>query len=202
MSGRPAESPLAALRQVRVGSTNEPKLAAVRQALAPYAPAVHVEGVAVESGVSPQPLGWEEIVLGARNRACRAASLSCDLGVGIEDGLVRVPDGAGGLQYVNIGCAALAQADRVWLGFSSGFAYPPMCRDAAVRGREPIGPAFDRLWAQRRGEAASLPSGGGVGNVGKLSLGVLPRSEYARHAVLCALLPLLHPDLYGEAPGA
>ena len=35
-----------------------------------------------------------------------------------------------------------------------------------------------------------------VGNVGRLSLGALSRAEYARHAVLCALLPFLHPDLY------
>jgi non-canonical (house-cleaning) NTP pyrophosphatase len=35
-----------------------------------------------------------------------------------------------------------------------------------------------------------------LGNVGKLTLGVLPRSEYTRHAVLCALVALLHGDLY------
>ena len=39
----------------------------------------------------------------------------------------------------------------------------------------------------------------GVGNVGKLTLGVLTRSEYARHAVLCALIAFLHPDLYRVA---
>jgi non-canonical (house-cleaning) NTP pyrophosphatase len=35
-----------------------------------------------------------------------------------------------------------------------------------------------------------------VGNIGKLTLGVLPRSEYTRHAVLCALVALIHGDLY------
>jgi len=35
-----------------------------------------------------------------------------------------------------------------------------------------------------------------MGNVGKLTAGVLPRSEYARHAVLCALVAFLNPDLY------
>jgi non-canonical (house-cleaning) NTP pyrophosphatase len=35
-----------------------------------------------------------------------------------------------------------------------------------------------------------------MGNVGKLTAGVLTRSEYARHAVLCALVAFVNPDLY------
>ena len=197
MTGPPVAALLVGLRQVRVGSTNQPKLAAVRSALEPYAPDAAVEGVEVESGVAEQPVGWEEIVRGARNRArAAAASARCDLAVGIEDGLVALPDGEGELRHVNVGCAALAQGERVSLGFTPGFAYPPACTLRAVRDREPIGPLFDRFWQERRGERAPLPSGRTLGNVGKLTLGVLPRSEYARHAVLCALVALLHPDLY------
>ena len=140
-----------------------------------------------------QPVGWDEIVQGARNRARLAcASAPCDLGVGLEDGLVALPDGEGELRHLNVGCAAIAHAERVWLGFSSGFAYPPGCTEPAVRDRAPIGSLFDRLWEQRRGEAAVRA----LGNIGKLTLGVLPRSEYIRHAVLCALVALIHGDLY------
>jgi inosine/xanthosine triphosphatase len=193
----PVATLLAGLRQVRVGTTNAPKLAAVRSALEPYAPNAAVEGVAVESGVPAQPLGWEEIVRGACNRARRAGTSGpCDLGVGIEDGLVPLPDAAGAPQHVNVGCAAVARGEQVWLGFSSGFAYPPACTQRAVCERTPIGPLFDGLWEARRAETATDPAGCEVGNVGQLTLGVLPRSEYARQAVLCALVPLLHPDLY------
>jgi inosine/xanthosine triphosphatase len=186
-------TPLAELRRVRVGSTNEPKLDAVRNALAPYAPDVEVAGVDVPSGVPEQPVGWEEIVRGARNRARLArASEPCDLGVGLEDGLVALPDGEGELRHLNVGCAAIAHGERVWLGFSSGFFYPPECTEPAVRDRAPIGSLFDRFWEQRRGEAAART----LGNIGKLTLGVLPRSEYIRHAVLCALVALIHGDLY------
>ena len=186
-------TPLAELRRVRVGSTNEPKLDAVRNALAPYAPDVEVAGVDVPSGVPEQPVGWEEIVRGARNRARLArASEPCDLGVGLEDGLVALPDGEGELRHLNVGCAAIAHGERIWLGFSSGFAYPPGCTEPAVRDRAPIGSLFDRFWQQRRGEAAART----LGNIGKLTLGVLPRSEYIRHAVLCALVALIHGDLY------
>lgn len=70
----------------------------------------------------------------------------------------------------------------------------------------PIGALFDELWRAREpdmsfGEPSqpslpSQPTGRGVGNIGKLTLGVLPRAEYARHAVVCAFVRFLHPDLY------
>jgi len=182
---------------VRVGSTNEPKLEAVREALAPYAPHVEVAGVDVQSGVPEQPVGWDEIVLGARNRARLArASEPCDLGIGLEDGLVALPDAEGELRHLNVGCAAIAHAGRIWLGFSSGFAYPPGCTESAVHDRAPIGSLFDRLWEERRGDAVAPAVARAMGNIGKLTLGVLPRGEYTRHAVLCALVALIHGDLY------
>ncbi len=194
LAGGPSR--LAEVRCVRVGSTNEPKLEAVRRALAPFAPGVEVTGLSVGSGVPEQPVGWDEIVLGACNRARSAASEPCDLSVGIEDGLVPVPDANGGERFVNVGCAALLCGEQISLGFSSGFAYPPSCAGKAIAMREPIGPLFDSYWREQRGEAAALPSGRTLGNVGRLTLGVLPRTDYAHQAVLCALVELLHPDLY------
>lgn len=188
---------LAALRRVRVGSTNEPKIAAVRAALAPYVRGIEVQGVGVASGVSEQPVGFEEIVTGARNRARAAlASGECDLGVGIEDGLVEI----GGIDTgpLNLGCAAVTDGARTSIGLSSAFAYPPACAQPALRRRLPIGELFDRLWESRRDERSAQPSGRSLGNIGRLTLGALPRSEYARHAVVCALLRFLHPDLYAE----
>jgi inosine/xanthosine triphosphatase len=189
-------NPLAGIRLVRVGSLNEPKLAAVRSAIAAYAPGAEVEGVEVASGVPEQPVGLEEIIRGARNRAAGAVSGSaCDLAVGIEDGLVPFPtgDGAG---HLNLGCVAITDGKRSSIGFSSAFAYPPECSNLAVNGRAAIGETFDRLWEARRNVPAIGPSGRGLGNIGRLSGGVLPRAEYARHGVLCALVAFLQPDLY------
>jgi non-canonical (house-cleaning) NTP pyrophosphatase len=112
---------------------------------------------------------------------------------------VELPDGEGALRPMNVGCAALADGARTHLGFTSGFAYPPACSGPALRHREPIGELFDRLWRERRDEAEAVASGRSVGNVGKLTLGELTRAEYGRHAVLCALVALLHPDLYPAA---
>ena len=190
-------SALAKLRCVRVGSMNPPKLEGVRMALSAYAKEVETIPVDVESGVPDQPIGYPQIQDGARNRA-RAArdSGECDLAVGYEDGLVEIP-GAG---WWNVGCAAVVDAERSGLGFSSGFAYPPPCVVPAVEERQPIGGVFDRFWRSRRSDPERDPSALSVGNIGKLTGGALPRAEYTRHAVLCALVSWLHPDLY--APGA
>jgi inosine/xanthosine triphosphatase len=190
-------NPLSSLRWVRVGSCNEPKIEAVRSALSAYSAAVEVRGVEVDSGVPEQPVGFEEIVHGARNRAVAARqSGDCELAVGIEDGLVMLPVAGAAASHVNIGCAAVSDGRRVSLGFSSAFAYPPGVTAPAVRDRTPIGGLFDDLWRERSGEVQRLPSARTSGNVGKLTAGVLPRSEYARHAVLCALVAFVNPDLY------
>ena len=191
-----AGRPLAALRSVRVGSANPPKIQAVRDALAALAAGAEVEGVAVESGVAEQPLGFAEITAGARNRARAAfASGACDLAVGYEDGLVEIPGTPE--RWFNIGCAAVVGSGGEGLGFSSGFAYPPACAARAVAAREPIGELFDAFWREHRaGAERAAPSALSVGNVGKLTSGALPRADYARQAVLCALVSFLHPDLY------
>jgi inosine/xanthosine triphosphatase len=191
--GAPA---LGALRRVRVGTANGPKLQAVRDALAPFAPGVEIVGAAVESGVADQPVGFDEITRGARNRARAAmAGGPCDLAVGYEDGLIEIPGTEA--RWWNVGCAAVIGADGEGLGFSSGFAYPPACAERAVSERAPIGDLFDAAWrAHRPADPGRTPSALSEGNVGKLTLGALPRAEYARHAVVCALVSFLHPDLY------
>jgi inosine/xanthosine triphosphatase len=204
---------LAFVRSVRVGSTNGPKIEAVRAALAPYVPDLSIVGCRAPSGVPDQPVGFEEIVAGARNRALSAKrSGPCDLAVGIEDGLVELPVVSdetpaqvpavprARATVLNVGAAVVTDGLIESVGLSSAFAYPPGCVRPAVDRREPIGDVFDATWHDHYGpEEDEGPSGRGVGNIGKLSLGVLPRSEYGRHAVLCALVRFLHPELYGGA---
>jgi inosine/xanthosine triphosphatase len=196
---------LSDVRKVAVGTRNAPKIEAVRSAFLAYTEDVEVKGHRVSSGVSEQPVGFREIVDGARNRARAAREREpCDLAVGIEDGLIEIPELSG--QVLNIGAAVVSDGIREGLGFSSAFAYPPGCVESSLASREPIGGLFDSLWQEQwqeqrqeeRQEQSGEPSALSVGNIGKLSLGVLPRSEYGRHAVLCALVGFLHPALYGD----
>jgi inosine/xanthosine triphosphatase len=194
---------LSELRRVRVGSTNPPKLEGVRAALTAFSRHVRIEAIAVESGVPEQPLGFDEIVHGARNRAERAKDGGeCDLGIGYEDGLVAIPGPSGGSTggWFNVGCAAVSDGVRISLGLSSGFRYPPACSERAVAERQPIGAVFDGFWRRHRGSSPA-PAPPLLGNVGKLTAGALTRAEYTRHAVVCALTPFIHPDLYTGGGG-
>jgi inosine/xanthosine triphosphatase len=194
---------------VCVGTENQAKCAAVRSALeglrtvvgttdsASLLPEIQLCPVAVPSGVSEQPLGFEQIVAGARNRARSAmASGSFVLAVGIEDGLVPLPDGFGGEKTYNVGCAWVTDGECEGSGFSSGFAYPPECLGPATLDQHPIGDLFDALWRRHRDPDDHDASGRNEGNIGKLTGGRLTRSEYGCHAVLSALVRFLQRDLY------
>jgi len=184
--------------RVNVGSHNAAKLEAVRLGLGPFFERLELTACDVEGGVSDQPLGFDEIVTGARNRAIGSFGLgNCDLAAGIEDGLVPVAQLPTG--YVNLGCCVLYDGNQAAYGFSSGFEYPPTCvSDATGFPRAPIGAAFDRLIAHRP-QAVGDPW---RSNVGHLTRGLLSRADYGSHAVICAWVRFLHPDLYERAGGA
>jgi len=81
-----------------------------------------VIGVAVESGVSDQPLGEEETIRGAINRARGAFSShpQADLGVGLERGLVKIRG-----RYFLVCVAAIYTPERkIHLGISSKWPLP------------------------------------------------------------------------------
>lgn len=181
---------------VRVGSRNTAKLEAVRRGLAPFFRGVEVIGVDADSCVDAQPLGWNEIVTGARNRAHASHSAgACDFAAGIEDGLIQLPEVPTG--WVNVGCCVLFDGEREGIGFSAGFEYPPDCVAEATRSpRTPIGDAFDRRFTPRPG---ARDPGHGAGNIGRLTEGALTRAEYGAQAVTCALVRFMHRELYARA---
>ena len=180
---------------VRLGSRNAAKLEAVRRGLGPFFARVEVHGAETDSGVDSQPLGFEEIVAGARRRAERSFALGdCALGAGIEDGLIPVSQVPSG--WLNVGCCVLTDGVREGLGFTSGFEYPPACvARATATPRMPIGNAFDALFRAPRGFEDPGP---GAGNIGRLTGGALTRAQYGAQAVTCAWLRFLHPELYEE----
>ncbi len=180
---------------VRVGSTNRAKLAAVQRGLDPFFERVEVEGCPVESGVSAQPIGFAEIVTGARNRARMSWDPQhCQLAAGIEDGLVPLSELQTG--FVSVGCCVLYDGDGEAIGFTAGFEYPPRTvRAATGRERRPVGEAFQEGFVAPEGWPEPGPC---AGNIGLLSGGALTRDDYGAQAVTCAFVRLLHPTLYGE----
>ena len=186
-----AEAP-APLR-VAVGSKNPVKLAAVRQAFFrafPDRPLVCV-GHDVPSGVSDQPWGRDETLKGAIQRAHGAllAETGADYAVGIEGGVVEAPGGLRSVAYVAI---RRGRDVRLSVEHTASFALPPRV-ERLVRGQEPghgkleLGAACDLVFHETNSKQRG-------GTVGAVTRGLLDRTAYYEHAIVCALAPFLHDD--------
>ena len=194
-----AEAAPAPLR-IAVGSKNPVKLAAVRQAFFrafPDRPLVCV-GHDVPSGVRDQPWGRDETRWGAIRRQGGAlrAETGADYAVGIEGGVV---EGNGGLQSIAYVAICRSRDMRPSVEHTASFRLPPRV-ERLLRGQEPghgkleLGAACDLVF----NETNSKQQGG---TVGALTRGLIDRTTYYEHAVVCALAPFLHTDsgLYAVA---
>ena len=158
--------------RVGVGSTNPVKLSATESALAssdasPFSAAV-VEPVAVDSGVSEQPVGERETALGAANRARNVLDSGAydlgvgeyDLGVGLEGGVAEV-EAADGLFLIM--WAAATDGDRLGRGAGPRLRLPDAIA-TRVRDGEELGPVMDDVLgvenvAEKQGAAGALTGG-------------------------------------------
>jgi inosine/xanthosine triphosphatase len=179
-------SRLTSIRSIAVGSTNPVKIGAVRAVLLGLAPHATVEGIAVASTVADQPFGDEETIRGARARAVAArARLGADLGVGLEGGVVELPDGS--MQT----CAWAVIVDASGMsGVGGSLAMPlPSSVAAMIRSGVELGVAMDRL-------VGAHGTKHGSGAVGILTSGLVDRQRAYEILVSYALAPFLRSDLY------
>lgn len=174
--------------KVIVGSKNPVKSQAVENILKKIYPSEEVEVLSreVDSGVPDQPLGQDETIQGSVNRAKNAYSDEFDLSVGIESGLVPAKETITG--YVDMQWCAIYDGEKVTLGVSAGFEYPPHVVEEVLKGRE-VGHVMDELT--------------GVDNLGKkrgavsfLTNGLLDRVGNSEQCVLMAMVPWMNSDLY------
>lgn len=182
----PPSSPLSSIRIIAVGSTNPVKIGAAREVLAPLAPLASIDGLAVETTVPDQPFGDDETIRGAVARAIAACDAGrAELGVGIEGGVVDLPDG--GMRT----CAWAAVVDRAGrVGIGGSLAMPlPESVAAMIRQGVELGHAMDRL-------AGEHDSKRGKGAVGILTAGLVDRRRAYEQLVSFALAPFLTPALY------
>ncbi len=171
--------------RVAVGSTNPTKIRAVEEAVGSVWPQVQVIPVAVPSGVAEQPMGHDETIAGALNRA-RAAleATGADLGVGIEAGVVESEHGMLTTGWTVI----LDRQGQVGLGNSGAFLLPESIAQAIREGGE-LGPEMDRFTGQ-----ANVKRNQGA--VGVFTSGRMTRSQALAVGVLFALTRFIHPEFY------
>jgi len=175
------------MQKVVVASKNPVKVAAVRLALERTWPEkeFHVEGIAAASGVSDQPKGDEETLLGARNRTRNAqdAAPDADLWVGLEGGIVALDD-----TYMTKAWMVVWNGTREGVSQSACFQLPPAVCRLLDEGLE-LGDADDQVF----GSQNSKQSGGALG---LLTGNKLNRTELYVPAVMMALIPFAQSDLY------
>jgi inosine/xanthosine triphosphatase len=173
---------------VAVGSTNPVKIAAVRAVLARVAPGARVEGRAVASGVAEQPVGDEETIRGARARAVAARqALDATLGVGLEGGVVELPDGA---MRTCAWAVVVGDDERAGVGGSLAMPLPPVVA-RRIRAGEELGHAMDAI-------TGTHDTKRGQGAVGILTAGLIDRQRAYEALVTYALAPFLAPGFWSE----
>jgi len=176
--------------KVNVGSKNETKVRAVKEALSefPEFSKAEIVSVEVDPGVHKQPKNMEQTVQGAMNRAEKAFK-DCDLSVGLESGLIEVPKTKSG--YMDITICAIFDGKNFHLGGSSAFEYPKSMIDLVFSKDYEIDEA-----AKEVGFSHDENIGEREGMIGVLTKGRLDRTGYSKQAVITALIHLLNPEHY------
>ena len=172
--------------QVKVGSKNPVKLQATKNVLQKIYSDLTVMTVDVDSGVPDQPFGVDQTIKGAINRAKNAYKPNMDLSVGIESGLMETPHSLTG--YLDLQWCAIYDGEKITLGVSAGFEYPPMVVKEVLKGKE-VGEIMDQVTGVHDlGEKA--------GAVSHLTRGILDRTENTEQCVLMAMVPRMNDELY------
>ncbi len=174
-----------------VASTNPVKIEAARRGFAALFPDVlcRVEGAAVASGVSDQPMSDYETYRGALNRArqARRARPDADYWLGIEGG-VQDFDG----ELLTFAWVVALSASGFGRSRTATFSLPAAIA-ALVRQGVELGEADDRVFGRSNSKQAN-------GAVGILTADAIDRTAYYAHAVTLALIPFKHPGLTFAAP--
>jgi inosine/xanthosine triphosphatase len=176
------------IARVVVGSTNAVKIAAVQAVLARSGSTAHVDGLAVASGVSEQPIGDAETIRGATQRARAALEASgADLAVGLEGGVVEEE----GFMRTCAWASVVSRDGRVGVGGSLAMTLPDGVA-ALVREGVELGHAMDRVTGEHDTKR-------GAGAVGILTAGLVDRQRAYEALVTYALAPFLTPHHYAES---
>jgi inosine/xanthosine triphosphatase len=172
--------------KVVVGSKNPVKLNATKNVLERIYSNIEVTTVDVDSEVPDQPFGLDQTIKGAINRAKNAYSDKYDISVGIESGLMETPYTLTG--YIDLQWCAIFDGDKITIGVSSGFEYPPEVIMEVLNGVE-VGDVMDKVTGvQELGQKK--------GAVSYLSHDMLNRTENTEQCVLTAMIPRMNQNIY------
>ncbi len=172
---------------IAVGTKNPAKLEGVKTAFSKYFPGIKLLPVDSTSVSKPQPRGLEEMAQGSTARAKFALSKAGgDLAVGVEAGIFTIS----GVYFDNQVAAIVDPLGRVTLGHSAGYMLP----EGAMTEMFAKGEELER-WAEKVSGVDQVGDKGGI--IQFLTKGRVTRAELTDQCVTTALIPRLHPTVYG-----
>lgn len=185
--------------RIVVGSRNPVKVGAVEEAFGRYYKDPQIIGVAVQSGVSSQPMSEKETMDGARQRAYAALKSdgTADYGVGLEGGVTELsptsPNWAGmhgskGKMFECAWACVVSRSGEEGLGGGLYFELPEKIAIKIRAGGE-LGPLMDEM----SGESDIKQK---MGAIGMFTKGQLDRKQAYVHIVLSALIKFVSPEWF------
>ncbi|MBI4163718.1 MAG: inosine/xanthosine triphosphatase [Candidatus Aenigmarchaeota archaeon] len=173
--------------KIAIGSKNPVKVAAVTDGLKEAFPKAEFVSVDVKSGVSSQPVGDDETVKGATNRATEALKkIGADLGVGLEGGVEETKHG----MMATVWCAIIDVKGNIGLGGGLHIHIPEVVAKKIRNGVE-LGKAMDELTNRKDTKHQE-------GALGILTKGLIDRKTGYESLVRLAAAKFLNPDLYSR----
>lgn len=146
--------------------------------------------VNARSGVAKQPLSDKETLQGALNRIRHAQKISpnADFYVGLEGGVEDVNGELREFAWIVV----QGPEDVVGKAKAATFVAPPIFRHMVLREGKEIGDVCDIVFGEKNSKQ-------NMGATGLLTNNAIDREEYYRHAVVLALVPFRHPELYDDS---
>ncbi len=187
------------LMHILVGSLNPVKIQAVHQAFMRFFPfkSLFVEGRKVSSEISNQPIGLDQILKGAGNRAINIqriyqkefpqSSTEPRFYVGIEAGFVRISEN----KYLDFQfCSIINDLGENGIGSGSGLSFPEKVIEHLLSNRNM---ELGDIMASMTGNAQIKYQEGAIGY---FSHDLIKRIDITQQSVEMALIPFLNKGLY------
>ncbi len=175
------------MERVIIGSSNPVKTECTRQAFRSVFPGrnFHFQGIESDTGVSDQPMGETETLLGAENRSGFAEKKfpDADYWIGIEGGLEKIGNKLFTFAWVVVKGKTLEGKAR-----TAAFELPSSIKELIEQGYE-LGLADDLIFKRTNSKHND-------GTVGKLTRGTIDRVEFYKHALILALIPFINEEIY------
>lgn len=175
-----------------VGSTNEAKILAMKEALqdSPHFQNVNIIGLAVNSDVADQPISFQETIQGAKNRAKNAfEQCECGYSFGIESGLMTASETASGYLHISVCC--IYNGKTYLTGLSTGFEIPPQILELILNKKMDLSQA-----CLHAGISTNTNIGSTEGLIGILTKGKVDRKEYSKQCITAVTPQLGNGDWY------